>query len=295
MRLQPGAFFSDRGITAFSLVEGIGAAALAGVIASLVWGGLAPLGPVGSPQTAAAALAPQPDFAVLQRYDPFYRAQAFATAQTLSAESLGLRLYGLRGGGRPEQGTAIISANNGPQIAFRVGESPAPGLVLREVFADHVILDRGGARLKLGFPPRNTASALAAAPQAGNAFGAGPVQGARAPAVPVAEANPAPPSGTAVEANFARFLTEASLIPRRVGNAVTGYRIETAGAAPEVAKIGLQAGDILTELNGAPLSSAEPIEELPGILAQGGEITLRFERGGAVRTVRVKGAALKGR
>lgn len=293
LRLPSGAFFSDRGLTIFAWVEAIGAAALAVVIAALVWAALVPLGPVGTPPPAAVVSAPQPDFAVLQRYDPFYRAAAFATTETLSAESLGLRLYGLRGGGRPERGTAIISANNGPQTAYRTGESPLPGLVLREVFADHVILDRGGARLRLGFPPRNSGSTLAAAQPAGNALATGPVQNALE--LPDQPAQYDLPSGNAVEANFARFLTEASLIPRRVGNSVTGYRIETAGPAPEVEKIGLRAGDILTGLNGRALTSAEPIEELPVILAQGGEVILRYERGGTVGTVRVKGAPLKGR
>lgn len=87
-------------------------------------------------------------FAILTRFDPFFRAapeaMGGATAQAFS-------LHGVRAGAGGT-GSAIIGTPDGAQSSFAVGDEVAPGVKLVSVEVDHVVLARGGARSPLFFP-----------------------------------------------------------------------------------------------------------------------------------------------
>jgi len=55
-----------------------------------------------------------------------------------------------------ERGYAVVQLDAKKTVAVLEGEEIAPGVRLAEVHADHVILERGGLRETLAWPPRNT-------------------------------------------------------------------------------------------------------------------------------------------
>jgi len=127
-----------------SIIEVLLVLVLAAQAARLVWLLLGP----GLPPPRAPSAAPQSDLTVLTRFNPF-AGQGAAAGPAATGD--GLRLYGVRAGG-DGQGSAIIGTPDGKQTSYAVGETIAPGVTLRSVQSDHVVLSRGGAPSRLFFP-----------------------------------------------------------------------------------------------------------------------------------------------
>lgn len=119
-------------------------AALAWQAAALLW----ILLPLPTANRTPDAGAREDDFAILTRFDPFFRS---APAALDAATAQAFRLYGVRAGGAGA-GSAIIGGPDGAQASFAVGDEVAPGVRLDSVAEDHVVLARGGARTSLFFP-----------------------------------------------------------------------------------------------------------------------------------------------
>jgi hypothetical protein len=85
---------------------------------------------------------------LLGSFDPFFTAASAATAPVAPVD---LTLHGLRQDGRTGGGSAIISQSDGVQRSVGVGEEIAPGLVLKQVGSDHVIVIRNGMDERLAF------------------------------------------------------------------------------------------------------------------------------------------------
>lgn len=225
------------------------------------------------PGAAALATSPAPvrkpigDLSILARFDPFFRVQPQAAAQPAPPSEQGLRLFGVRVTGEGE-GTAIIRTSDGREASFATGEEVEPGMLLKTVAADHVILVRGGTRTRLEFL---TAPPPAAAPAATASMGPAPQ---------------APSAGQGVDAK--QFMAAAALMPRMKEGKAAGYQLLPRGdGATVLAAAGLQAGDVLLALDGSELN-AERISELPTELAKSTEVELRIERGGQIMNTRVR-------
>lgn len=231
--------------------------------ARLLWRLVEPTAPLGAAPAASFGPAPEIDLTILGRFDPFFRVSA-GPQSSAAAASAEFQLFGVRSDGRGG-GSAIIGAPDGRQGSFLVGEDVAPGLVLQAVGADHAILSRGGAKVRLEF----------ASP--------GPATPAAAPSAP-----PPPPSpGGSAAIDPKKFLAGASLTPRTVNGQTAGYRVMGRGNSDLLTQAGLQDGDVLLAIEGAPFN-AERLSELPELLAQSSEVELRVERAGQILTTRLK-------
>lgn len=105
---------------------------------------------------------PPPQFApatLLSSFDPFFTARAGAAAPI---EATDLTLHGFRQDGRTGGGSAIISRSDGSQRSFATGEEVAPGIVLKQVRPDHVIIARNGTEVPLAFKEFASAGPAAA-------------------------------------------------------------------------------------------------------------------------------------
>ncbi|MFN3522497.1 MAG: type II secretion system protein N [Phenylobacterium sp.] len=245
--------------------------------ARIAWILLAPPGPIGQAPPPAPEAKGAADLAILARFDPFFRADAGGAAPpagaTAAQDAGGLRLFGVRADGSGS-GSAIIRTSAGREASFAVGEEVEPGLVLREVADDHVILARGGARQRLEFA------------QFASTF---------APAAPVAAAAgaaaaPQPPAGAAGQAVPAQqLLSAAALSPRMKDGREQGYRVTPRGAAGAdiLARAGLQPNDVILSIDGEGFN-AERAQDLPDTLAKSEWVDLRVERGGQTITTRVR-------
>jgi general secretion pathway protein C len=235
--------------------------------ARLIWIFVSP-GP--TPASADAAATRPVDLAVLGRFDPFR--DTGATAREPASDGSGLILYGVRTDASGRRGSAILAGPDGRQASYAVGETVAPGVVLSAVGFDHVVLSERGLRRRLAFPEVQPGTAAAL-----------PSSAPFAPPRP-AQASAAPSSAVQAAVEPARLVREAGFVPRREGDRITGYAVVPRGGDSLLRAAGLQAGDVVTEIDGEPLDP-DRFEGLAGDLAGAGSVRLTVERGGVARTV----------
>lgn len=245
-----------------SLVLGLILIALAAQFASLVWAAVSPLGPVGDWRPASVAQTP----AYLTgdiRFDPFFRLQSAAPSQA-AVTSLSLKLFGIRMDSAMGRGSAIIATPDNIQSSFAVGDEIVPGVKLKGVAFDSVTIDRGGVEEQL-FLDQSVAA---------------PVAQPGAP-VPMSSTGVV---GAGVNVGGLQSLIEAA--PRLSGNAVTGLTLTPKGDGAGFNRAGLQSGDVLTAVNGKPISGISDISQITP--AGDGTVSLTVERGGRSVTVSAK-------
>lgn len=236
--------------------------ALAFQTASLVWASLSPLGPVGDWRPATVAQTP----AYLNgdaSFDPFFRLQAAAPSQA-AVTSLSLKLFGVRIDSAMGRGSAIIAAPDGVQSSYVVGDEIVPGVKLKTVAFDSVTIDRGGVEEQL-FLDQSVIAPVAQVGAPASISSIGVV-------------------GTPVSTGGLQSVIEAA--PRLSGNAVTGLTLTPKGDGAGFNRAGLQSGDVLTAVNGKPISAISDVSQITP--AGDGNVLLTIERAGRSMTVSAK-------
>ncbi|WP_426166433.1 type II secretion system protein N [Sandarakinorhabdus sp. DWP1-3-1] len=233
-------------------------AVLALAAARLFWAVVTPVTPLGDWQPPATTTATV-DRSILGSFDPFFRQPVDDGRAQVSG--LALTLVGTRVDTVSGRGSAIIAAGDGVQSSYLVGETVQPGVTLQAVGFDSVTLLRGGTPEKLfldqsagGIPV--TPAAIGAAPNAG----------------------PAP-----------RLAADVQVTPRLNGSAITGYVLAPKGSGAAFATAGLQPGDVLVSVDGAPVAALGDPAALARQLDSGG-IEIGVERGGRIVKLRIAGS-----
>jgi general secretion pathway protein C len=213
--------------------------------------------PAGAFGVAAVIVPPRAkaDFSVLSRFDPFYREMPAGGASA----TIAFTLFGVRmaAAGRS---AAILGSPDGRQDSFTLGQSVAPGVVLAAVERDHVVLTRGGVRMRVGFPT-----------QAPAAYVPLPARAAAAQA----------DQGGAITPKA--FLSQTMFEPQLQGGQVTGYAVSPRDGGQILGAAGLQAGDVIRAINGSVLSRNR-FEEIESEFAGVSQVELTIERGGQTLT-----------
>lgn len=236
------------------------ASALALLGAALLWALVTPVSPVGNWRPAGVReMSPTARAALFASVDPFNRTPPASTAAVSSGAvtSLALTLFGTRatpGGG----GTAIIAGADGLQQVFRTGSEVQPGVTLSAVAFDHVELTHNGARELLYLDQS------APAPDAQGVVAANPVV---APA--------ALSGGISVEA----LRRGVNFGPRAEGGRVVGLEVLSSGDGAVFRAAGFQAGDVITEVDGKPVTGAGDAATLAGVMRPGASIAVTVKRG----------------
>lgn len=177
---------------------------------------------------------------------------AAPVAAAIQETSLDLTLRGIRRGGTPESGGAIIQIPGGRQSFFAVGAEVLDGVTLEEVHVDHVLIRRRGIAESLFLRDED---------------------------MPRAAEAPAAGAGQSVAGLFRAE-------PVREGNRLTGYRVSEASPAL-LSATGLRNGDVITAVDGRP---AADISDLPALfrrLREEDGFTLSINRGGLPLTLQV--------
>jgi general secretion pathway protein C len=218
-------------------------AVLGVALARLVWAIVTPVDPVGNwqPQRSLAA----PDTSIIGSFDPFFR-QASDAATEVS--SLGFTLLGTRVDTVSGRGSAIIGTSDGVQSSYAVGDEISPGVRLVAVAFDAVTIDSGGRRESL-FLDQSSGSA------------------------------PVTPESAGVVGQ-ARLAADILATPRLQGTAITGYVLTPKGSGTAFLAAGLQPGDVLVSVDGAPVAS----------ISDPGALTRRLDAGGVAITVERAGS-----
>lgn len=240
-------------------------------LARLLWALVTPVGLFGEWQAREpVVVSGDARRALFAGFDPFFRAGAPGGQGAQQVTSLPLALFGISLNEASGQGSAIIANGDGEQTSYGVGEEIAPGVRLKAVRFDHVVIDRNGAEETLYIDqsggdetPGNSA---APAPPAGGSDG--PAPGKAPPPV----AGPLTPD---------KLVSAISLVPRTENGRVTGIVVGAQGAPEVFAQAGFRPGDIIVQVNGQPVRDAGDIESLQGSLRPGARISLMVERGAA--------------
>ena len=152
---------------------------------------------------------------------------------TLSLSLTGILAYG-------PKGAAIISANRGQEKTYRVGDSVdnADGAKLHSVEPDRVLLNRNGTLETLRLPQQ-----LSSAP-------------ARtvSTVLPPAAAQPQGSLRQVISENASRLTDIVRLAPHVQEGKVVGFRVNPGKDRATFEQLGLQPGDVVTDINGTVLN-----------------------------------------
>jgi len=250
-------------VNVYSLAELALLAVLAVQVARLAWTVLTPVSPLGDWRPAEATL-PGTPYDILTGFDPFFRLSAGRAAPS-TVTSLNLTLFGTRIDEAMGRGSAIIAGPDGVQNSVAVGDEIAPGVRLKAVAFDHVVIDRGGAEENLYLDQSSAAAAgQPVAPAAGGATSP-PTAASGVPAaggVPVSE-----------------LRNEIGFTPRIDSGRISGLVVRPQGTGEVFRRAGLREGDVVTAIGGRPVSGAGDLDRIGTDFAGGGSVPLTVERG----------------
>lgn len=181
--------------------------------------------------------------------------------------SLSWTLKGVFSNPDASRSAAILSPQGQAEKLYRVGASLPGNVTLQEVFPDRVILDRGGRLETLRLKRHDTA-----APAANRTRSA-------APALPTAQAEPRVDRDAWVN-DPQRFLDVISANPVMEDGVLYGLEVSPARNAREFEAAGLVPGDVITEVNGSPVSEITDYRDLLSELADASSVSVSLERNG---------------
>ncbi len=175
----------------------------------------------------------------------------------------------------PKSGLAIIGETAQAGHVYAVGSTLPGGVRLHEVYTDRVVLDRGGALETLPLP-RTVAS------------------GHPARAVAGAE----PPIGEAVQKLIAGGPEVVGDVlrpmPSYANGKLMGFRVYAGRDRRKFAKLGLQPGDVVTQINGVPLGDSQHGLDALRSLGNQATATVTVERAGTATQLTIDASQLNG-
>jgi general secretion pathway protein C len=246
----------------YSLAEILLLALLAWQTARLVWALLVPLGPLGDWRPPAGPDAARGRATLASGFDPFFRLASGNGPAVVT--SLQLTLFGVRVDEASGRGSAIIAGPDGVQASYAVGDEILPGVTLKTVGFDNVVISRNGADETMFLDQSNAAPV--AAPGSAQAIENNALLA---------------PSASAQPVSLADLRTGITVAPRSSHGRVTGLAVR-AGTGDAFARAGFRPGDVIAAINGRPVASPDDLQRAAATLAAGGSLSLGVERGADV-------------
>lgn len=241
--------------------------------------------PASQPEGMRSILRELPDWPL------FGTPQATPSPTVVSAPDtqLNLRLLGILASDpiHFQSGFAIIAEGNGPERLFGVGNRIGTGgAIVQSIHPDRVILDRNGRLETLRFPQTDSRRTQAAQP----AQGADRTRSTN-PSTQATEAA----TGSDPVLRRSQWLENPESLLRAVqarpvlrSGQLHGLALRPNQNAREFEQAGLEPGDILTSVNGVPVSSIQAPEQLFEELARATQVQLTVERSGETRALTLR-------
>lgn len=269
---------------------------LARELATLTWTILS--GPAGSaiapitgpaPDPAAGNAARSADYSSLTGWRPF--GEPPATEEFVPPEAildapdtnLNLSLHGTHeiadpesGRPVPDQGSAMISGNRQEQKLYDVGDTidGGSGAKLHSVYFDRVLLDRGGRLETLRLPLEIAASAPPPAA----------LQSLPGQVTPRANATSL---RDALSDNAAALADVIRPTPQMEGGQMVGFRLTPGRNRDAFNALGLEPGDVLTEVNGLVMNDPRAAMEVFGALSEATVASVTITRNGTPQVLTI--------
>lgn len=164
----------------------------------------------------------------------------------------------------PQKGWAIIGESPQSAKVYSAGQTVRPGTKLHSVFADRVILEREGQLEALALPKRS-----------------GPAVAINRPPPPARPSNQFADNLRRIAENNPGAIMEV-IRPQPVfaDGVQRGYRVYPGRNRQQFAKLGLQPGDLITSINGTPLSDPQRGMEIFNTIGSSDRVTVTIERSG---------------
>jgi general secretion pathway protein C len=217
-------------------------------------------------------------FGVVQKAAP----KPMATVTEAPETRLNLKLRGVVASSEPTAARAIIADGKGEEESYAIDENLPGNAVLREIYADRVILEYRGRLETLRLPKESAAGALAPAKQSALA----------ATRRPVTQASTADNAALlrqyreALTSNPQSLMNLVSITPvnDKASNQLKGYRIHPGKDKKLLGRFGLKNGDVVTGVNGVPLNNPIKALEIMRDLTTASSVTLEVERNGVLES-----------
>lgn len=267
-------------------------ALLAQSLAQLTWQVLPsqPLPPLQMPRSApqpSAGQSHKTDISRIAQWHLFGEIQKAAPVPVVQVTEapdtkLNLKLRGLLASSDPVAARAIIADGRGKEEAYKIGQKLPGNAVLREIYADRVILEYRGRLEALRLPKDAVANALVSTSSVNTSR----------------RRNRVTQAGTADNAALLRQYRDALINrPQTLMNLVSatpvtdkatgklkGYRIRPGKDRRLLGRFGLKSGDVVTTVNGVALNNPIKALEIMRDLSTASSVTLDVERNGVMQS-----------
>lgn len=188
----------------------------------------------------------------------------------LQETSLRLTLVGVMPSQNPASGVAVIRSLSNKEELFQVGTSPAPNVLLKAVYDDHVVLERAGQLETLFFNQSVTTSSPSLLLK----------RDAARTRVDEVQLKTQPSAALETMNTFqAAFKATPETALQVMGVEQEGDSFRLAQRSP-LTQFGLQAGDRIISVNGHGLAALQADPQLQSEVQQSGAIRAEIERGG---------------
>lgn len=193
--------------------------------------------------------------------------------QNAPETQLNLELHGAIAAADERYAHAIIADSSGTEKVYFLKDTVPGGAVLQQVRTDRVILNRGGVLEALLLPKEsgNSGSTSAAVSQRTTQFR------------PLARRAPSMQQVIAQNANSITQIIRPQ--PYMPNGELKGYRVYPGRNREQFVSLGLQPGDLVTEINGMPLNNPAQAMEMFRSLADTTQVTVTIEREGQAQTL----------
>lgn len=208
------------------------------------------------------------------------------------ASTTGLILRGTLADRDPGIGVAVIDGAGDGERAFRVGDEVLGGVKLVGVYADRIVLSRGGAEETLRLTrdtnpdPGNIVRPTPVTVKGGATKAAPPTGGNVA--APAAAQTPLQRTVAQLRDNPAELMQRVQVVPVLDNGKLSGVRVSASGAdAALLTQAGLQPGDVVTAVNGQRVDSIERGQQIVAGLSGATSVRVTVLRGGKPTDVTV--------
>lgn len=238
-------------------------------LAIATWAVVSPQPGLATNGASTTPAAPPPDPETIAARHLFGEANVTPRVGAIDAPEtqLNLTLRGIAASDLPAYARALIAGPDAKEKVYAVGAEVPGGARVHEIHADRVLLNRRGTLETLRLPK----------------FGDG------SPAPPIE----AQPVGALAVDNLRNQAATDELVeivrPQAVmiDGQLRGFRVYPGRDRQRFAQLGLRAGDLVTAVNGSPLTDMTQSLEALRALAGNSEVSLTVERGDEIETVTV--------